>query len=100
MISLSAVETAVKMALNDPDAVLMAANIPDGRKGEQIALLSERPLDVNSVKADMLTNGTQPMMIPKHWFTVETLPYLGSGKADFAEAKQLAEELIKEELKH
>lgn len=45
MISLSAVEAAVKAALEDTDTVLMAVNIPDSRKGERIALLSETALD-------------------------------------------------------
>jgi acyl-[acyl-carrier-protein]-phospholipid O-acyltransferase/long-chain-fatty-acid--[acyl-carrier-protein] ligase len=100
MISLSAVETAVKAALEDTDTALMAVSIPDSRKGERIVLLSETALDAKTVKATMLANGTPPMMIPSHWFTVETIPHLGSGKADFAGAKRLAKELIEEELKH
>ena len=100
MISLSAVEAAVKAALEDTDTSLMAVNIPDSRKGERIVLLSETALDAKTVKATMLANGTPPMMIPSHWFTVETIPHLGSGKADFAGAKRLAQALIEEELKH
>ncbi|CDG55459.1 conserved hypothetical protein [Halomonas sp. A3H3] len=100
MISLSAVETAVKAALEDTDTALMAVSIPDSRKGERIVLLSETALDAKTIKATMLANGTPPMMIPSHWFTVETIPHLGSGKADFAGAKRLAKELIEEELKH
>ena len=100
MISLSVVETAVQAALEDIDTALMAVNIPDSRKGERIVLLSETALDAKTVKATMLANGTPPMMIPSHWFTVETIPHLGSGKADFAGAKRLAQALIEEELKH
>lgn len=90
MISLSAVEAAVKATLDDQQNVLMAVNIPDSRKGERIVLLSETPLDAKAVKAAMQANGDQPMMIPSHWLTVETIPHLGSGKADFAGAKRLA----------
>lgn len=100
MISLSAVEGAVKAALEEPDNGLMAVSIPDSRKGERIVLLSETALDANTVKAAMLANGTQPMMIPSHWLRVEAIPHLGSGKADFAGAKRLAQALIEEELKH
>ncbi|MEC4766479.1 acyl-[ACP]--phospholipid O-acyltransferase [Halomonas sp. CUBES01] len=99
MISLSAVEGAVKAALEEPDNALMAVSIPDSRKGERIVLLSETALDANTVKAAMLANGTSSMMVPSHWLTVETIPHLGSGKADFAGAKRLAQELIGEELK-
>lgn len=91
MISLSAVEAAVKATLDDQQTVLMAVNIPDSRKGERIVLLSETPLDAKAVKAAMQANGDQPMMIPSHWLTVETIPHLGSGKADFAGAKRLAQ---------
>jgi acyl-[acyl-carrier-protein]-phospholipid O-acyltransferase / long-chain-fatty-acid--[acyl-carrier-protein] ligase len=91
MISLSAVEAAVKATLDDQQTVLMAVNIPDSRKGERIVLLSETPLDAKAVKAAMQANGDQPMMIPSHWLTVETIPHLGSGKADFAGAKLLAQ---------
>ncbi|BBI48935.1 hypothetical protein HORIV_13560 [Vreelandella olivaria] len=91
MISLSAVEAAVKAALEEPDNALMAVSIPDSRKGERIVLLSETALDASTVKAAMLANGTSSMMIPSHWFTVETIPHLGSGKADFAGAKRLAQ---------
>lgn len=91
MISLSAVEAAVKAALEDTDTALIAVNIPDSRKGERIVLLSETALDANTVKAVMLANGTPSMMIPSHWLTVESIPHLGSGKADFAGAKRLAQ---------
>ena len=91
MISLSAVEAAVKAALEGTDTALMAVNIPDSRKGERIVLLSETALDAKTVKATMLANGTPPMMIPSHWLTVESIPHLGSGKADFAGAKRLAQ---------
>ncbi|MGM0544511.1 MAG: acyl-[ACP]--phospholipid O-acyltransferase [Pseudomonadota bacterium] len=96
MISLSAVEAAVEAALGEPDNALMAVSIPDSRKGERIVLLSETALDANTVKAAMLANGTQAMMVPSHWLTVENIPYLGSGKADFAEAKRLAQALLED----
>ncbi|WGI26237.1 acyl-[ACP]--phospholipid O-acyltransferase [Halomonas alkaliantarctica] len=99
MISLSAVEAAVKAALEDTDISLMAVSIPDSRKGERIVLLAETALDAKTVKATMLASGTPPMMIPSHWLTVETIPHLGSGKADFAGAKRLAQALIAEGLK-
>lgn len=66
MISLSAVEAAVKAALEEPDNALMAVSIPDSRKGERIVLLSETALDANTIKDAMLVNGTSSMIIPSH----------------------------------
>ncbi|MFB9866934.1 acyl-[ACP]--phospholipid O-acyltransferase [Vreelandella sulfidaeris] len=91
MISLSAVEAAVTATLDDPDAAVMAVTIPDSRKGERIVLLSETPLDESAVKAAMRASGAQATMIPSHWLTVKAIPRLGSGKADFAGAKRLAQ---------
>ena len=91
MISLSAVEAAVTATLDDQDAAVMAVTIPDSRKGERIVLLSETPLDESAVKAAMRASGAQATMIPSHWLTVKAIPRLGSGKADFAGAKRLAQ---------
>ena len=58
MISLTAVETAVKEALDDPDTPLMAVSLPDSRKGERIVLLSEETLKSTDIKAALRRHGT------------------------------------------
>ncbi|MGM0826009.1 MAG: acyl-[ACP]--phospholipid O-acyltransferase [Pseudomonadota bacterium] len=94
VISLSAVERAVKTAVDEPNTDLMAVAVADHDKGERIVVLSETPLDVSAVKAAMRANGTPSMMMPSDWLTVEALPRLGVGTADFAGAKRLAQSLL------
>ncbi|MBZ5487292.1 acyl-[ACP]--phospholipid O-acyltransferase [Halomonas aquamarina] len=91
MVGLASVEQAVKATLPDPDTPVMAVNVPDAIKGERIVLLSETPLDTQATRTAMLENGASPMMVPSHWFSVEALPSLGSGKPDIAGAKRLAQ---------
>lgn len=96
MIGLGAVEQAVKATLADPDTAIMAVNIPDAHKGERIVLLSETPLDAQAVRTALRGQGISSLMIPSHWFTVNQLPQLGSGKPDIAGAKRLAQEQLTE----
>ena len=91
MVSLSAVETAVKAVIEEPDTPMMAVSLPDANKGERIVLLSEAALDAKTLKSALRQQGTSALMIPSDWLTVEEIPRLGSGKADFAGAKRLAE---------
>lgn len=90
MIGLGAVEQAVRAALADPEADLLAVNLPDAKKGERIVLLADRPLDGDALKRHMLAAGCNPLMIPGDWLVLEALPKLGSGKADTVTAKRLA----------
>lgn len=62
---------------------------------EQIIVLSEADLELSAVKAAMLENECNGLMIPSKWFKVDELPKLGTGKADFSKSRVLAMELIK-----
>jgi acyl-[acyl-carrier-protein]-phospholipid O-acyltransferase/long-chain-fatty-acid--[acyl-carrier-protein] ligase len=90
MVSLSAVEQAVKQAIDDPEIEVMAVNLPDAKKGERIVLLFEQALDSGVIKQKLLASGCNPLAIPSTWLQVEALPKLGSGKADTVTAKKLA----------
>ncbi|MFT5083494.1 MAG: acyl-[acyl-carrier-protein]-phospholipid O-acyltransferase [Lentisphaeria bacterium] len=105
MISLTAVEQLAGKALNalanhntleklatgeEQEAQVMAVNIHDDKKGEKIVLLSEAPISLTDLKREMLHQGCNSLTIPAKVVTVEVLPKLGSGKADFASAKKLA----------
>ena len=92
MVSLSSVEAAVGSALHDayPDIDVIAVNLPDDKKGEKIVLLCEQPLSLDEIKEKMLQAKCNGMMIPSAVIQVENLPKLGSGKTDFALAKQVA----------
>lgn len=94
MVSLGEVEQKAKQLLNDPDFSLMAVNLPDAKKGEQIVLLIDSDVEPEDVKKMLTQNGMPPLMLPSKIFKVDALPVLGSGKADFSGAKQLALELM------
>ncbi len=74
-----------------PDHRHAAAAIPDGRKGEQIVLLTECP-DAN--RGDLLAfvqnHGAPELAAPKRVVLVESVPLLGTGKTDFAGVQRLA----------
>ncbi|GAA0786245.1 acyl-[ACP]--phospholipid O-acyltransferase [Marinobacterium sediminicola] len=92
MISLTAVETSLRKALEYEEQRLAAVAVPDARKGERIVLLvEEEPEQVSRQlrKADIL-----PLHRPSEVIEVEQIPILGSGKADLAAVKRLALELI------
>jgi len=89
MISLGAVELAAQQALPEETEVI-AVNVPDAKKGEQIVLLTTTVLDLDMLKKAMLANGCNPLLLPTQILTLEQLPKLGSGKTDFSRAKQVA----------
>lgn len=93
MISLSLVETAIKECINDAEIDVVVVNLPDDKKGERLIALHEKPLDIDSLRAQIQAGGLNTLAIPGQWFLVPTLPKLGSGKTDFAAAKKLAETL-------
>ncbi|WP_110686577.1 acyl-[ACP]--phospholipid O-acyltransferase [Salinicola aestuarinus] len=90
MISLGAVERAIKNLLDEGDGEIMAVSLPDATKGERIVLLSEVPLDGPALARQLRGNGIGALSIPSEWLTVAALPRLGSGKADIGAAERLA----------
>ena len=93
MVSLAAVESAVREALDDPEMEIMAATINDARKGEKIVLLAVAAINTSELTHKMIQAGCNPLMVPKAIYQIEQLPVLGSGKADFKQAQKLAAEL-------
>ena len=93
MISLTAVEESVRLAINDNEAELVAVNLPDTKKGEKIVLLAASDIESDTVRQAMLGNGCNPLMIPAEYHQIEEVPKLGAGKTDFKKAKNLALEL-------
>lgn len=90
MISLGAVEQEIKKVITEPDVELVAINIPDEKKGEQIVLLITLAIDSTELRQRLLGNNVNPLMIPAQVHYCEEIPKLGSGKTDFNAAKQLA----------
>ena len=89
MISLTAVEGQVRTVLQQPDLELVAVNVPDEKKGEQIVLLSAGQIDYASLKSALLVDKCNPLMLPSAIISTEAIPKLGSGKTDFNAAKAL-----------
>ncbi|SJL84183.1 acyl-[ACP]--phospholipid O-acyltransferase [Vibrio palustris] len=94
MVSLSAVEHAIKSMLNDSDLNLVAVNLPDEKKGEQIIVLTESTMPESEMKQTLSQQGMDSLMQPSRIFHVDSVPVLGTGKMDFAGAKALAKEKL------
>ena len=92
MISLGAVEEAIREILPE-DIDIVAANVPDSKKGEAVVLLYHGDMEIDELKELIKTSNLNPLMIPSHYFRVEEMPKLGSGKSDLKLAKKLALEL-------
>lgn len=95
MISLNAIE--MKMAElypNDSHAVVAA---PDKKKGEQLVMFTTlaNP-DRKEIATELKRLGLADLMIPKNIFALDTLPLLGSGKADYVTMNRLAREKVPE----
>ncbi len=95
MISLTAVEDAVRKALDNaefgtPDIELLAINAPDSKKGEKIVLIYTGDIEEDVLRKTLLASDMQALMMPAEYVQVAALPKLGSGKTDFVAAKQLA----------
>jgi acyl-[acyl-carrier-protein]-phospholipid O-acyltransferase/long-chain-fatty-acid--[acyl-carrier-protein] ligase len=89
MISLTAVEEAVRSALNEPELELVAVNLSDDKKGEKVILVIAKEIELAAIKKLMLDADMNPLMIPADIKVVEEIPKLGSGKTDFKIAKKL-----------
>jgi acyl-[acyl-carrier-protein]-phospholipid O-acyltransferase/long-chain-fatty-acid--[acyl-carrier-protein] ligase len=90
MISLGAVEQEIKKVIQEEDVEMVAVNIPDEKKGEQIILLTTLAIDTDELRKRLLANSCNPMMIPALVKQVDAIPKLGSGKTDFSAAKKVA----------
>jgi len=95
MISLGAVEAEVRKVIVEADIELLAVNIPDEKKGEQVILLTTAFTTIDQLRKDLLAINCNPLMIPSAIYQVEAVPKLGSGKTDFSAAKNMAIQLTK-----
>jgi len=93
MVGLGSVEAALRKAIDDDEVELVVVNLPDERKGEKLVTLATRALAPGQLRERLLAGGLNPLALPTLYFTVEAIPKLGSGKTDFAGARQLGLEL-------
>ncbi|MDW6094455.1 acyl-[ACP]--phospholipid O-acyltransferase [Vibrio rhizosphaerae] len=90
MVSLGAVEQCARELLDQPESGLVAVNLPDEKKGEQIIMLVDLNLEPAEVKKILIQKGMPSLMLPNKIMQVANIPLLGSGKLDFSAAKNLA----------
>jgi acyl-[acyl-carrier-protein]-phospholipid O-acyltransferase/long-chain-fatty-acid--[acyl-carrier-protein] ligase len=89
MISLPAVESLA----NDvwPDASHAVVAIPDGRKGEQLVLVTTQPDAARAALAERAkAAGATELTVPKTVVHVDKIPLLGTGKTDYPSVVRLA----------
>jgi acyl-[acyl-carrier-protein]-phospholipid O-acyltransferase/long-chain-fatty-acid--[acyl-carrier-protein] ligase len=93
MVSLGSVEISIAEVIDNEEVEILAVALPDSSKGEKIVLFVTG-IDVDELKAKILKSDIAPLVQPKIYLTVEAIPKLGTGKADFSGAKKLALEML------
>ncbi len=94
MIGLGTVEQVLRKSVNNDEVELLAINIPDPKKGEMIVILSTQDLEESALRPKLLAGGLNNLSLPAAYITVDDLPKLGSGKSDFATAKEVARQAM------
>jgi acyl-[acyl-carrier-protein]-phospholipid O-acyltransferase / long-chain-fatty-acid--[acyl-carrier-protein] ligase len=98
MIGLGTIEQTLRKAIGDEDdgedIELMAVSIEDQKKGEIIIILSTAELIEKDLRPKLIAGGLINLALPTAYIQVDTLPTLGSGKADFATAKEVARQAV------
>ncbi|WP_119344596.1 AMP-binding protein [Facilibium subflavum] len=90
MVSLSVVESEIisLLGVDDEETEVLAVATPDSKKGEQISLLYTMDMDADELKTKVKSSNINNLLKPQHYFKVDEIPKLGSGKTDFAAAKK------------
>lgn len=76
-----------------PDNAHAAVAIPDGRKGEQIILITDTP---DARRLDLVgwakNHGVSDLAVPRRILVTDALPVLGTGKVDYVTVEKIARE--------
>ncbi len=76
-----------------PENAHAAVAVPDGRKGEQIVLVTDAP---EARRLDMVgwaqNHGVTELALPRRVVLVESIPALATGKTDYVSVQKLAEQ--------
>ena len=75
-----------------PDNAHAAVAVPDGRKGEQIVLVTDAP---EARRIDMVgwaqNHGVTELALPRRVILVAAIPVLATGKTDYVSVQKLAD---------
>ena len=94
MVSLAAVEALANELWPDAGSAVVA--LPDPRKGERLVLVTTaRQAAREALLKHARSKGASELQVPAEIITVDKLPVLGSGKADYVAIRALAEERLK-----
>ncbi len=75
-----------------PDYSHAAVTVPDGRKGEQIILVTTCPYAQRTDLVGWVHNhGVQELAVPRRILVVDSVPVLGTGKTDYTRVQQIVE---------
>lgn len=75
------------------DVMVVVMGITDTQKGEALVALTTHALDREIVRKGFSERGLPNLWIPKHFFVVEQIPLLASGKLDLKGCQKLVNEL-------
>ena len=77
-----------------PDHSHAAIILPDGRKGEQIALVTtNRDANRHDLVGWAHNHGVAEIAVPRRLIMVDDIPVLGTGKTDYVQVQKIAETL-------
>jgi acyl-[acyl-carrier-protein]-phospholipid O-acyltransferase/long-chain-fatty-acid--[acyl-carrier-protein] ligase len=97
MVGLGAIEKALRDVINTPEFETVVVNLPDTRKGEKLVALVTIGVDPRMMREGLVLNGLNALAFPARYYLVSEIPKLGSGKTDFATARNLALQLSSNE---
>ena len=89
MVSLGGIEEEIRSIIPE-DIDIIATHIPDDKKGEKVVLLYNGDISESELKDIVKSSKLNPLSQPSSYYHVESMPRLGSGKADFKMAKVVA----------
>jgi len=75
-----------------PDYFHASVALPDGRKGEQIVLVTTKPdADRHELVGWAHNHGVSELAVPRRIIHVEDVPVLGTGKTDYVQVQKIVE---------
>ncbi|OGX37495.1 MAG: hypothetical protein A3D87_08765 [Omnitrophica WOR_2 bacterium RIFCSPHIGHO2_02_FULL_50_17] len=88
------IEETIHKALNFSEQIAVVTSIPDEKKGEKLAVLYTKDIDVLELINGLKKEGLPNLWIPEAdlFLKIEVLPLLGSGKLDLGTIKRKAQE--------
>jgi acyl-[acyl-carrier-protein]-phospholipid O-acyltransferase/long-chain-fatty-acid--[acyl-carrier-protein] ligase len=93
MVSLAVVENCASALW--PDNMHAAVSLPDGRKGEQIVLITDaKQANRAEIVAWAQNHGVAELAVPRRVVHVEQVPVLGTGKTDYGNVTRVAVERV------